>query len=116
MEMMLAVKGEHLGELEELTLLAVLSLADGAYGIVVQEVIERETGREVTLGAVYAALERMERKGLLRSGMSESTRERGGRRRRLFSVTGEGMRVLADVRRAREALWQAVPRAVRGRT
>ena len=116
MEMMHSVKGEHLGELEELTLLAVLSLADGAYGIVVQDVIERETGREVTLGAVYAALERMERKGLLRSGMSASTRERGGRRRRLFSVTSEGMRVLADVRRAREALWQAVPRTVRSRT
>ena len=111
-----AVKGEHLGELEELTLLAVLSLGAGAYGIVVQEVIERETGREVTLGAVYAALERMERKGLLRSGMSEATAERGGRRRRLFAVTDAGMRVLSEVRRAREALWRAVPRAVRSRT
>jgi DNA-binding PadR family transcriptional regulator len=110
------VKGEHLGELEELTLLAVLALKQGAYGIVVQDVIERETGREVTLGAVYAALERMERKGLLHSGMSESTGERGGRRRRLFAVTNEGLRVLSEVRRAREALWQAVPRAVRSRT
>ena len=110
------MKGEHLGELEELTLLAVLALKDGAYGIVVQEVIERETGREVTLGAVYAALERMERKGLLSSAMSASTGERGGRRRRLFAVTDEGLRVLSDVRRAREALWQAVPRAVRSRT
>ena len=116
MGMMRTVKGEHLGELEELTLLAVLALKDGAYGIVVQEVIERETGREVTLGAVYAALERMERKGLVRSGMSASTGLRGGRRRRLFAVTDEGLRVLSDVRRAREALWQAVPRAVRSRT
>jgi DNA-binding PadR family transcriptional regulator len=110
------VKGEHLGELEELTLLAVLALKEGAYGIVVQEVIDRETGREVTLGAVYAALERMERKGLLSSAMSASTGERGGRRRRLFAVTDEGLRVLSDVRRAREALWQAVPRTVRSRT
>jgi DNA-binding PadR family transcriptional regulator len=110
------VKGERLGEFEELTLLAVLSLGDGAYGIVVQDAIERATGRDVTLGAVYAALERMERKGLLRSGMSAATAERGGRRRRLFSVTDEGMRMLAEVRRAREALWQTVPRAVRGRT
>ena len=78
--------------------------------------IDRETGREVTLGAVYAALERMERKGLLSSAMSASTGERGGRRRRLFAVTDEGLRVLSDVRRAREALWQAVPRAVRSRT
>ena len=110
------MKGEHLGELEELTLLAVLALKEGAYGIVVQEVIDRETGREVTLGAVYAALERMERKGLLSSAMSASTGERGGRRRRLFAVTDEGLRVLSDVRRAREALWQAVPRTVRSRT
>ena len=72
------MKGDHLGELEELTLLAVLALEEGAYGILVQEVIDRETGREVTLGAVYAALERMERKGLLSSAMSASTGERGG--------------------------------------
>jgi DNA-binding PadR family transcriptional regulator len=110
------MKGEHLGELEELTLLAVLSLGDEAYGITVQEVIERETRREVTLGAVYAALERMERKGLLRSAMSAATAARGGRSKRLFTVTGEGLRVLSEVRRAREALWQAVPRAVRSRT
>lgn len=110
------MKGEHLGEFEELTLLAVLSLGEGAYGIVVQEAIERATGREATLGATYAALERMERKGLLRSGVSAAIAERGGRRRRMFSVTTEGVRVLAEVRRAREALWQSVPRAVRART
>ena len=110
------MKGEHLGEFEELTLLAVLTLGDGAYGIVVQDVIERETGREVTLGAVYAALERMERKGLLRSSLSEMPTDRGGRRPRLFAVTDEGLRILTEVRRAREALWQSVPRAVRMRT
>jgi DNA-binding PadR family transcriptional regulator len=110
------VKGERLGEFEELTLLAVLSLQEGAYGIAVQAVIEREAKREVTLGAVYAALERMERKGLLRSALGASTGERGGKRRRLFTVTSEGMRVLTDARNAREALWNAVPKAIRGRT
>ena len=107
------MKGDRLGEFEELTLLAILAVADGAYGIVVQEVLERETGREVTLGAVYAALERLERKGFLRSALSESTAERGGKRRRIFTVAPAGLRALADARRAREALWQAVPRAVR---
>ena len=110
------MKGERLGEFEELTMLSVLTLGDDAYGIVVQEVIERQTGREVTLGAVYAALERMERKGLLRSAMSESTATRGGKRRRLYAATAEGMKVLTEARRAREALWSAVPKAVRGRT
>jgi PadR family transcriptional regulator PadR len=110
------MKGERLGEFEELTLLAVLALGDGAYGVPVQELIERETGREVTLGAVYAALERMERKGLLGSSFSEATAERGGKRRRLFTVTPTGLRLLQDTRSAREALWNAVPRSIRSRT
>ena len=110
------MKGNRLGEFEELALLAVLTLDDQAYGVVVQETIERETGREVTLGAVYAALERMEHKGLLRSTLSETTGERGGKRRRLFGVTSAGLRTLGETRRAREALWNAVPRALRSRT
>lgn len=110
------MKGERLGEFEELTLLAVLALADTAYGITVQDVIERETGREVTLGSVYSALERMERKQLLSSSLADATGERGGKRRRLFAVTDEGMKLLGETRRAREALWNAVPKAVRSRT
>ena len=109
------MKGDRLGEFEELTLLAVLALGDGAYGVVVQETIEREAAREVSLGAVYAALERMERKGLLRSGMSDATPERGGKRRRLFEVTPAGLRTVRESRRAREALWNAAPRTLRGR-
>lgn len=110
------MKGDRLGEFEELTLLAVLTLEDAAYGVAVQDVIERQTGREVTLGAAYAALERMERKGLLRSSLGPSTGERGGKRRRLFTVTPEGLRVLTEARKAREALWNAVPKAIRSRT
>ena len=109
------MKGERLGEFEELTLLAVLALGDAAYGVPVQELIEREAGREVTLGAVYAALERMERKGLLASRFGEAVAERGGKRRRLFAVTEPGLRVLHETRRAREALWNAVPRSIRSR-
>ena len=114
--MLMRMKGERLGEFEELALLAVLALGEQAYGVVAQEVIERETGREVTLGAVYAALERMERKGLLRSTFSDATGERGGKRRRLFTVTPAGLRTLGETRRAREALWNAVPKALRSRT
>lgn|SRR5574339_1040167 len=110
------MKGDRLGEFEELILLAVLGLGDEAYGIAVQEAIERGTRREVTLGATYAALERLERKGLMRSALGEPTHERGGKRRRFFSVTPLGVRTLADARRAREALWNAVPSAIRSRT
>lgn len=110
------VKGDRIGEFEELTLVAVLALGDGAYGVPVQELIERETRRDVTLGAVYAALDRMERKGYVRSALSEPTAARGGKRRRVFEVTAAGLKVVRDARRAREALWHAVPRAVRGRS
>ena len=110
------MKGGHLGEFEELTLLAVLALPDGAYGITVQELLEHETGREVTLGAVYAALERMERKGLLQSDLSEPTADRGGRRKRLFTVTDDGLEAVSEARRAREALRKVLPRALRSRT
>ena len=110
------MKGDRLGEFEELTLLAVLTLGDGAYGVLVQEVIERETGREVTLGAVYAALERLARKQLLESAFGAAMATRGGKPRRLFSVTAEGLRTLGETRRAREALWNAVPKTLRSRT
>jgi PadR family transcriptional regulator PadR len=110
------MKGERIGEFEELTLVAVLALGDGAYGVAVQELMERETGRDVTLGAVYAALDRMERKGYVRSSMSAPTAMRGGKRRRVFEVTAGGLKVVQEARRAREALWLAVPRALRGRS
>ena len=109
------MKGGRLGEFEELTLLAVLALGETAYGIAVQDAIEREAGREVTLGAVYAALERMERKGLVRSTLSEPTAARGGKRRRMFAVTAAGLAAVRETRRVREALWQSVPRTIRGR-
>ena len=96
--------------------MAVLALGDAAYGVPVQELIERETGRDVTLGAVYAALDRMERKGYVRSALSGPTATRGGKRRRIFEVTASGLKVVRDARRARQALWLAVPRALRGRS
>ena len=61
------MKGDHLGELEELTLLAVLALGEGAYGVAIQRYLEEQAGREMTLGTVYSALERLERTGYVRS-------------------------------------------------
>jgi PadR family transcriptional regulator PadR len=110
------MKGDRLGEFEELTLLAVLALADAAYAVIVQEHIERQAAREVSLGAVYAALDRMERKGFVRSALGEPTTERGGKRRRVYAVTAPGLRAVREAKRTREALWNAVPRAVRGRS
>ena len=85
-----------LGSFEQLVLLAILRVGKDAYGVPVQAEIERATGREVAPGALYRALDRLEQRGLVRSGVGAPTAERGGRRRRTLAVTPEGARVLAD--------------------
>ena len=110
------MKGDRLGEFEELTMLAVAGLGREAYGVAVQLLLEKEMRREVAMGAVYGALERMERKGFLSSSLGEATATRGGRRKRLFALTPLGQRTLRDVRRTREALWSAAAATLRGRS
>jgi PadR family transcriptional regulator PadR len=110
------MKGDRLGEFEELTLLAVSALGDAAYGVSVQQLLEKEMRREVSLGNVYAALERMEAKRFLDSSLGEVTAARGGKRKRIFAVTPLGQRTLRDVRRTREALWSAATAATRSRS
>jgi DNA-binding PadR family transcriptional regulator len=83
-----------LGDLEQIVLLAVLRLGDVAYAVSVREGIQRRTDRDVTRGAVYVTLDRMERKGYLRSRLGEPTRERGGKAKRLYTVAAPGMRAL----------------------
>jgi DNA-binding PadR family transcriptional regulator len=83
-----------LGDLEQIVLLAVLRLGDVAYAVSVREEIQRRTDRDVTRGAVYVTLDRMERKGYLRSRLGEPTRERGGKAKRLYTVAAPGMRAL----------------------
>jgi PadR family transcriptional regulator len=102
------VKGDRLGEFEELLLLSLQALHDATYVVPVQQYLERTAGRPVSLGAVYAALDRLELKGFVRSSMGEATPERGGKSKRLFSVTREGKRMVQDVRRVREAIWRAI--------
>ena len=85
-----------LGSFEQLVLLAIIRAGDDAYGVSVQEEIERTTGRSVTPGALYRALDRLEERGLIASGLGEPTGERGGRRRRTLSITRAGARELAE--------------------
>ena len=102
------MKGDRLGEFEELTLLAVRALGDKTYAVPVQTYIEEETHRPAVMGAVYAALERLERKGFVTSGLGEPTRERGGKPKRLYSVTPLGMKTLKDARQTRDKIWRAI--------
>ena len=84
-------KGELLGEFEHLVLLAVLRLAGDAYGMRVRREIADRTGRDVSIGAVYATLDRLAAKGLITSSLTDPTPERGGRAKRSFRLTGAGI-------------------------
>jgi DNA-binding PadR family transcriptional regulator len=87
--------GEGLGEFEQLVLLALVRLGEEAYGVTVHHEIEREARREVTLGAVYKTLARLEAKGLVAAFVGEPTPERGGRRKRHYRVLPAGRRALS---------------------
>ena len=88
--------GRTLGSFEQLVLLAIVRVGEDAYGVAVQEEIERVTSRDVAPGALYRALDRLEERGLVVSATGEPTAERGGRRRRTLAVTSEGAKELAD--------------------
>lgn len=102
------MKGDRLGEFEEFTLLAVCALKDPVYGVPVQRFVEEATRRRVSMGAVYAALSRLEDKGFVRSAMGEPTARRGGKPKRLFTVTPSGLRTARELRRVRERIWSAI--------
>jgi DNA-binding PadR family transcriptional regulator len=85
-----------LGELEQVVLLAVLRVGEGAYGVPVQREIARQTGRDLTLATVHKTLSRLEDKGLAVSHTGEPTPTRGGRRRRHYAVTAAGERALRE--------------------
>jgi DNA-binding PadR family transcriptional regulator len=102
------MKGERLGEFEEFTLLALSALGTGTYAVPVQEFVERATKRAVSMGAIYAALDRLEQKGYARSSAGEPSPMRGGKRKRLFTVTPHGAKTLMELRRIRERIWEVI--------
>ena len=103
------MKGTYLGEFEEIVLLTVGVLYDDAYGIAIMEEIEKQTGRAVHISAVHSALHRLEEKGFVSSRMGEATQERGGRRKRLFTVSVAGQKALKGAKALRNRLWQLIP-------
>jgi PadR family transcriptional regulator len=95
---------ELLGSFEEQVMLAVVRSADEAYGMAVRRELERVTGREVTIGAVYATLDRLESKRLVQSSRAGAT----GASRRVFALTHSGAAALAETRAIRERLWKGI--------
>ena len=104
------MKDKGLGEFEELVLLAVCIQEGEAYGISVKNEIEKHTGRSILLGAVHITLYRLEDKGLLKSKLGGNTSKRGDRRKRLFTITHSGLKLLQSAQGVRQKMWQLIPR------
>ena len=99
----------YLSEFEMMVLLTVLRLGDESYGVPIARELSILRGREVALGTVYAVLDRLELKRLVASELGESTPERGGRAKRYFRVTEEGLRAAQETRRLLSKLWKSLP-------
>jgi PadR family transcriptional regulator PadR len=104
------MKGDYLGELEELVLLTVGILYKQAYGVAVMDEIEKQTGRSLNISAVHAVLSRLEEKGLLTSKLGDPTSERGGRRKRIFLLTSTGKRAIEEANEMRNQLFNQIPK------
>jgi DNA-binding PadR family transcriptional regulator len=102
------MRGDKLGEFEEFALLAVHALKGGTYGVPIQQYMEKHCGRIVTMGAVYAALARLEGKGYVRSVLGEATPIRGGKRKRQYEATAAGIKALHELKQVRERIWRTI--------
>ena len=100
---------ESLGHFELLVLLALIRHGDEAYGVPIAQAIERSTGKRVILASIYNTLERLEEKGLVFSKMGEPTSERGGRAKRYFAITADGLREVRAAKKALTQLWRGIP-------
>jgi DNA-binding PadR family transcriptional regulator len=89
---------ERLGRFEEYVLRALVRLREDAYGVPIRREIAKATGHDVSFGAVYTTLERLERKGYVSSRMGQPTPERGGRAKRYFTIEAPGIRALNEIR------------------
>ena len=97
-------KAAVLGDFEQLVLLGVLRLSDGAYGAAIRQEIHARSGRDVSINAVYTTLDRLERKGLLRSWVGDPTPQRGGRRRKFYALRPAGITALQHAYRSLAAM------------
>jgi PadR family transcriptional regulator PadR len=108
------MKGAQLGEFEELVLLTIAMLYNDAYSAAVVEELGQRLNRPMSLGAVHRTMQRLEEKGLVQSQFGQATAERGGRRKRLYTVTSAGEQTLQQVRQIRNELWEGIPQGAFG--
>lgn len=103
------MKGTNLGEFEELVLLTIASMVSEGYSVAICDDLEKRTGRSVKLGVVHSVLNRLEEKGLAKSKLGEATSERGGKRKRYYSVTNAGKSALLNAKELRDQYWILIP-------
>ncbi|MFD2933432.1 PadR family transcriptional regulator [Spirosoma flavum] len=99
----------YLGEFEEIVLLMVAVLEGQAYGVTIAAELKQRTSRAISLSGVHIALYRLEEKGFVISELGGATTARGGRRKRLFTITAMGKQTLSDMREVRNQLWDSIP-------
>ena len=104
------MKGTNLGEFEELVLLTVGILYDNAYSVAIQHELNKQTGRKVSISSVHAAVYRLEEKGLLNSRMGEMSSERGGKRKRIFTISQAGKVSLETASELRNRMRDQIPK------
>lgn len=107
------MKRIYLGEFEEIVLLVVAVLKQEAYGVKITHEIIDQTKRDVRLNQVHASLQRLEEKGMIKSKMGEPTAERGGRRKRIFSITALGRQTLNEMHEVHQQLWSQLPSSIK---
>ncbi len=103
------MKGTNLGEFEELVLLTVGILYDNAYSVAIQRELNKQTDRKVSISSVHAAVYRLEEKGLLKSRMGDMSSERGGKRKRIFTISQSGKVALETANELRNRMRNQIP-------
>lgn len=103
-----------LGAFDLMIMLALMRIGEPAYGVPISREIEDASGRVVAVATLYAALARLEKRGLISSHLGEPTAERGGRAKRYFRITARGLREVRDTQRVFTSLWQGIPELKRG--
>lgn len=101
-------KPDYLGEFEQIVLLALVRLRENAYGMTIRREIQERTGRDVSIGAVYTTLERMEKKGFVSSRIGEPTAARGGRAKKYFRIDARGQLALQNTNEALARMWSGI--------
>lgn len=107
---MLRKKGNHLGEFEEIVMLTIAALQEEAYGLAIKKELAEQTQRKVSISAVHAACNRLEEKGLLTSEFGDKSDQRGGKRKKIYTVSLKGQQALYDAQELRMRLWKRIPR------